>query len=617
MAGGLIQLAAYGSENEYIHGNPQMTFFKMVYRRHSNFSMESIEVVTDGPKQLSWDDSINIKIKIPRNADLISNMYLKCKLPEIYSPKDKKFEWIPLIGLYLIDHVSIYIGGQKIETLYSEYLDLYNQLSLNEQKYELFKNMVSHDNTTNHGYSDKSIDNNEISKYYNSIPTLDNKILNIPLSFWFTKYPGLSLPLIAIQYNDVELDIQLKAIKDLYTVQYFDKTYHYYIDDNRLKGTSHLSENFKNTQNATNPSKKSREHAASRTSITGTPNQGLGQLKSYVRRKPGDNEHISIFTNRKYNSNQSWDLDPVLDINYIFLDNDERNTFAQISHEYLIEQVTRIEKKGLYESSIINIEAYHPVKEIFFTIKRNDREQRNAWNNTSNLYNNNSNNIYKYQNWWWEHCNNLYNNPQSKVTFTHPGLGSEITCDAIQEFIFRFGPNGEASIGNQILNYSISQDENLYTLDNLNEFINDIWKYVSTDKIPVINKNNYKTWIETPLKSARIKFNGMVRLEERDVTYFRDIQVFQHHCSALKQPAYIYSFAIDPEKYQPSGAVNLSRIKNIEFDLKMIDPPMSAIQKMQPGKNQTRDWEYDVYFYIVNYNILKIASGLGGLVFAN
>ena len=142
MPGGILQLAAYGSENEYLHGNPQITFFKLVYRRHTNFAMEAIDVTFDKSVSLSYDKSIKLTAKLPRNGDLINDMYLKLKIPDILSDDIKQFYWTPKVGLSMIDYVDLFIGGQKIERLHGKFLDIHHQLSVTEGKHDAFRQMV-------------------------------------------------------------------------------------------------------------------------------------------------------------------------------------------------------------------------------------------------------------------------------------------------------------------------------------------------------------------------------------------------------------------------------------------------------------------------------------------
>ena len=132
MAGGLLQLAAYGSENQYLNGNPQITFFKAVYRRYSNFAKEHINLVLNGPDNLSKNSSIQLSVKIDRNADLLSNLYLTLDIPHIYSGNTKKFRWVDDLGHVMIDNVKLFIGGTLVETLYGEFLHIHKEMTQND-----------------------------------------------------------------------------------------------------------------------------------------------------------------------------------------------------------------------------------------------------------------------------------------------------------------------------------------------------------------------------------------------------------------------------------------------------------------------------------------------------
>ena len=126
MAGGLIQLAAYGSENLYLMGNPEITFFKVVYKQHTNFSIESIEIPFSSQHNISElsTKSTTLKVKIPRFADLLNNLFLKVELPPILSSKYKKFQWAKGLGEIMVSNATLYIGGNSIETITSEWFNI-------------------------------------------------------------------------------------------------------------------------------------------------------------------------------------------------------------------------------------------------------------------------------------------------------------------------------------------------------------------------------------------------------------------------------------------------------------------------------------------------------------
>lgn len=624
MPGGLIQLSAYGSENAYLNGNPQITFFKLVYKKHTNFSMESIEHSLQGPQELSFDKSSKLKIKIPRNGDLLSNIYLKLKLPEIRSHDTKEFYWINKIGTNIIDYCDLFVGGNRIERLEGQYIDLYNQLTISEQKKYGYQQMIGNDPSITYnssyphdfyrGFNYNEFQNQDkkyINKFYNSSPSIFQKILYIPLPFFFTKNYGLSLPLIALQYHDIELEIQLKPVKDLYTITKKDKTYYYY------KNNNHYYSKSQGIYTA-DPS-KSRTDAAS--------NNNLSTFSFSYRKKPDlldKNEHISNFINNQYNE-FTWDIEPILDINYIFLDTNERKVFAKITHEYLIQQVIKIEKNGLQGSSIIELEAFHPIKEIMFIAKRDDNDTRNEWSNytTSPTFSNGINTVFDYQNNWWYNSNNVAKNP---INFIHQNSyddnleSTTIVCDKFQELLFRYGPYGESADDAPthdltILGFYKQPYHNLYTINDIISFRKS-WLFYEASNIPVININNYNDYTENPIIDCKLKFNGQSRQDKHTNEYFRYIQPYQHHNSIPNTPIHIYSFSLKPDEYQPSGSCNFSRLKNVEFEINLKNTPIAKNQISGNG-NITREWLYDIHFYLINYNIFKISYGLGGIVFSN
>ena len=112
MGGGLLQLVAYGAQDIYLTGNPQITFFKVVYRRHTNFSVESIEQTFNG----TADFGKRVTCTISRNGDLINRVYLQVTLPAVECPGKNSycFRWVNYVGHMLIRNVEVEIGGQRI-----------------------------------------------------------------------------------------------------------------------------------------------------------------------------------------------------------------------------------------------------------------------------------------------------------------------------------------------------------------------------------------------------------------------------------------------------------------------------------------------------------------------
>ncbi len=195
MSGGLMQLVAYGAQDIYLTGNPQITFFKVIYRRHTNFAVESIEQVFNGNPNFGQ----KVSATISRNGDLINCVYLQVQFPalstgSVYAPNvtpAASVAWTNSLGHALIRTVDIEIGGQRIDRHYGLWLEIWDELTQTAEKQNGYNHMVGKYNTN-------------IGLFGNADSA---RIYYIPLMFWFCRNPGLSLPLIAL--NIVGLKINL------------------------------------------------------------------------------------------------------------------------------------------------------------------------------------------------------------------------------------------------------------------------------------------------------------------------------------------------------------------------------------------------------------------------
>lgn len=201
MGGGLVQLAAYGSQDVYLTTNPQITFFKAVYQRSTNFAMESIIQLIDGNINFGG----NITVVVARNGDLLGNIVLQVGLPEpnlfVVSPGDYDyFGWIESVGNYLIKYVSIEIGAQQIDEQYGQWMDIWSELNLNASQTPGYGQMVGK--------------NGSVWQPYDA-STEPGSRLFIPLQFWFCRNPGLAIPIIALQYHEIRLKIVFEKFENL------------------------------------------------------------------------------------------------------------------------------------------------------------------------------------------------------------------------------------------------------------------------------------------------------------------------------------------------------------------------------------------------------------------
>jgi hypothetical protein len=179
MAGGLMQLVAYGAQDVYLTGNPKVTFFQAVYKRHTNFAMENIEQTVNGTAAASG----RVSVTVARNGDLVGDMYLELKaLADLDTrTSDTDYNWI---AERAINNVELSIGGQRIDKHYQKWWRLYDNLYHDEAKKATYAKMATTDG---------------------------NKTVYLPLLFFFNRNPGLYLPLIALQYHEVRIDIDLAS----------------------------------------------------------------------------------------------------------------------------------------------------------------------------------------------------------------------------------------------------------------------------------------------------------------------------------------------------------------------------------------------------------------------
>ena len=405
MGGGLLQLVAHGAQDIYLTGDPQITYFKVVYRRHTNFSMESIQQQFQSEVNNSGGKTTCI---ISRNGDLVSGMFLQFKLAK-GNLSDQGF-------VSYIKSVEIEIGGQKIDKHYGRWLDIWSDLTNDANKDDALATMLGNKSGTG-----PTVDA--------STTASDPAYAILPLSFWFNKNYGLALPLIALQYHEVKLNLDLEA-------------------------------------------------------------------------------------------NTNWSA-VTLWVDYIFLDTEERKRFAQMSHEYLIDQVQYGGSEDFTNSSPYTtgtvdrfaLHFNHPVKELIWVAENSSAIGANTFKVDGNGANNNT---------------------------------------AV--------PAGTRQID---------------------------------------------------INNVKLQLNGHDRFYPRSGEYFRLQQPYQFHSTVPpSQDIFVFSFALRPEEHQPSGTCNFSRIDSCHLTL-------TRGGRMPTGSLANRYLSDKLYIYAINYNVLRIASGMAGLAYSN
>ena len=300
MGGGLMQLFAMGAQDVYLTGNPQITFFKVVYRRHTNFSKECIAQQFNGNPTFGS----SVTCTLARNGDLVQEIYLRAVLKCTVDTDNDYFRLEDVTSL--IKTVEVEIGGQKIDKHYSQWLDIYNELFETSHDYRAVMN-------SGNGKIKKAVtaaastatvsDPNNVGQDHQVVTAY------VPLRFWFNRNPGLALPLIALQYHEVKIST----------------------------------------------------------------------------------ENLSEMWDKKMDDSTSTEVN-LSDLNlwctYVYLDTDERRRFAQVSHEYLIEQ---IQYTTVPASQNVELNFNHPVKELIWMFNVNgpvdfDKTKNyNGWADTDTI----------------------------------------------------------------------------------------------------------------------------------------------------------------------------------------------------------------------------------------
>jgi hypothetical protein len=505
---GLLELVAHGIQDIYLIGNPQITFFKTIYKRHTNFSMEAFQVSYDARPTFGNKTTFTIN----RYADLMHTMFLEVDLPALssnytydasvgipndYAAGQGNITWINNTGNAILNYADILIGKQLIDRQYGEWMEIWTQLTQSESKKRGLDLLL----------------NRNSQLIVNSGPLT----LYIPFQFWFCRNIGLALPLVALQYHDVSLEVNFRPLAQMYTFvnPNYGASIFYNITSDGISNIIDVYKPYSSALDITTLGVKgnkivfpdSTEYFIHPTATVGGGGQtGLAghPWKITLTTIPPANSNVSVFIkpNGIINMSNNPQIEEIrLYIDYIYLDTVEQREFATAKHRYLIEQV--------------------------------------QWS------------------------------------------GSEsITAGASTK---RFRMNFNLPIKEL---YWITQLDTVYNTNDLFNYSNTVDPYQTQGNI---------------MTSGLIYINGIERFSQRTGNYFRLIQPYQKHTRSPNNFVYIYSFSVKPEEHQPSGCSNFSKIDTKELFLN-LSTGLSSCQ---------------LRIYGLNYNILRIYSGMGGVAFSN
>ena len=563
MGGGLMQLVAYGAQDVYLTGNPQITFWKVTYRRYTNFSIESIEQTFNGQA----DFGRRVTCTISRNGDLAYRTYLQVTLPEINQAMANQFNgtatspnngvyarWLDFPGEQLISQVEVEIGGQRIDRQYGDWMHIWQQLTLTAEQQRGYYKMVG--NTTQLTFitdpSFAAIDGpcssdapRQVCAPRNALP---ETTLYVPFQFWYCRNPGLALPLIALQYHEVKINLDLRPI------------------DECLWAVSSLGD-----CDSSNALK-----------VRTAYNQSLVAASLYV--------------------------------DYVFLDTDERRRMAQNPHEYLIEQLQFTGDESVGSSSNkIKLNFNHPCKELVWVVQPDENVDYCSSLECNQL-------LFKTMGAQpFNYTDAIDALPNAIHAFGGPeAVGGDVNSFVDASGLFQDAgaidvetlsnswwnaPQGSGGVNtspappNTADTYSQPQ---LGHPDIDNSGVSDAGTFVLSE-----TSVDLHCWGENPVVTAKLQLNGQDRFSEREGTYFDLVQPYQFHTRSPDTGINVYSFALRPEEHQPSGTCNFSRIDNATLQLVLSN---ACVEGTKTAK---------VRVYATNYNVLRIMSGMGGLAYSN
>ena len=552
-----MQLVAYGAQDVYLTGNPQITFWKVSYKRHTNFAMESIEQTFNGQA----DFGRRVTCTISRNGDLAYRTYLQVTLPEInQSMKNNAAgsgvyaRWLDFPGEQLISQVEVEVGGQRIDRQYGDWMHIWNNLTLPVDQTKGYYGMVG--NTTELTFITDPSFNDVDGPCQSSAPrqvcaprnALPETTLYVPFQFWYCRNPGLALPLIALQYHEVKINLDIRPIDEcLWAV-----------------GSLH--------------------HAtcvAAGGRVTAAYNQSLVAASLYV--------------------------------DYVFLDTDERRRMAQNPHEYLIEQLQFTGDESVGSSSNkIKLNFNHPVKELIWIVQPDQNvDYCSSLDCDQLLYRLLGAQPFNYTDAVDALPNAIhaFGGPEAvdqyidaSGLFYDAGAGDSAPTYSEQWWTAspHSNPMDEMNAASGYYHNAAGNQGSLTPHAYMNSGVSDAGTFVLAEtSLPL------HCWGQNPVVTAKLQLNGQDRFSEREGTYFDLVQPYQHHTRTPDTGINVYSFALRPEEHQPSGSCNFSRIDNATLQLVLSN---ATVEGTKTAK---------VRVYATNYNVLRIMSGMGGLAYSN
>jgi hypothetical protein len=379
MTGGLLNIVSYGNQNIILNSNPKKSFFKTTYAKYTNFGMQKFRIDFTGLRNLRMSEESRFTFTVPRYAELLMDTYLVVTLPTIWSPiypplrcsdawRPYEFRWIENLGTQMIKEITFSVGGQILQRMTGKYLLAQVQRDLNGTKRFLYDTMTGSTAELNDPANFSGRKGTYPNVYYNTSqqgpePSIRGRKLYIPLNAWFCNNSRTAFPLVALQYNELQIDVVMRPVRELFVTR----------DINYMP--PHPSPNL------------TPEEVAQAPFIQPNFNEPEYQFYRFLQPPPA----VDITTADRYDDKRTdWNADVHLLSTYCFLSAEESRVFASQEQKYLLKEAYEWDFKNITGSHRVELQnTMGMVATWMFMFQRSDINQRNQWSNYTNWPNTN------------------------------------------------------------------------------------------------------------------------------------------------------------------------------------------------------------------------------------
>ena len=578
MAGGLLNLVAYGNQNVILNSNPKKTFFKSTYAKYTNFGLQKFRIDFDGQRKLRMSEDSKFTFYIPRYAELLMDTYLVITLPNIWSPvlpptncneswTPYEFKWIENLGTQMIKDITISVGGQTLQTITGGYLLALVQRNFNGTERDLYNRMTGNIPELNNPAYYSSNNGKYPNAFYNYTnepagvePSIRFRKLYIPINAWFSMSSKMAFPLVALQYNTLQIDITLRPVRDLFVIRDVS---------NVNTGEDTLPSYFPEytTPNYIQPNF----------------NDNLQQFYRFIQPPP------NVELDYGNSTRSDWNADIHLMSTYCFLSSDEAKQFASMPQQYLIKSVYEWNYENVTGSRRVWLQSsLGMISSWMFYFQRSDAYLRNEWSN--------------YSNWPYNYKPvPLIPAPiELDTSPTTPCPWTPQVCSDPSSNVGCYGPGW---------NPALNEPTGLFM----------------TQSFSVENQKDI-------LLNLGILLDGKYRENVLDAGIYNYLEKYTSSRGSAPDGLYCYNFCLntEPTDFQPSGAINASKFSTIELEFTTFYPPLDPSANFlticDPETNfpigvnkptwRIYDYNYNLTVLEERFNMLTFVGGNCGLMYA-